>query len=292
MSDSEKQSKTQTLESSTACEYCNGTGMYMFEQKMSDYCRENGLPNIYGNREDFTTWVSKKCPYCQGGLIGRAKEVKKSADIPMSFYDKRITDFDWNIYVKPDGTLTNTLGTQRGVKAFIEEFDKWEKKNMGLYIYSTTKGSGKTFLASCICNELMYSRAIKTRFVNAAQLVDITLSGDKNSFDEYKRNPLKLLYECKFLVIDDIGQKNLRSEMYEDILYKLLDYRLIHNRMTLFTSNIAQDQLPLNERTTDRISRMSFPMHLPEICVRDKETRENRKNLQMELGWIKQKEGE
>lgn len=291
MSSKEKQSEKPTLESSTACEYCNGTGWFMFEQPVADYCRENGIPNIYGSKE-FSINVSKRCPYCQGGPIGRAKEVKKTADIPMTFYDKRLSDFDWNIYIKEDGTLTNTSGSQRGVKAFIEQFDKWEEKNMCLYIYSTTKGSGKTFLASCICNELMYARAIKTRFVNASRLIDIALSGDKNSFDEYKRNPMKLLYECKFLAIDDIGQKSLRSEMYEDILYKLLDYRMIHNRMTMFTSNVAQDQLPLDERTVDRISKMSFPMRLPEICVRDKEMRNNRRDLQVELGWIKPKEGE
>lgn len=290
MSSNEKQSEKQTLESSTACEYCHGSGWFMFEQSIEEYCAENGLTNIYGERH-FNVNVSKRCPYCQGGLIGRAKEVKKTADVPMTFYDKRISDFDWDIYIKEDGTLTNTTGSQRGVKAFIEQFEKWEAKNMGLYIYSTTKGSGKTFLASCICNELMASRAIKTRFVNASQLIDIALSGDKNSYDEYKRNPMKLLYECKFLVIDDIGQKTLRSEMYEDILYKLLDYRMIHNRMTLFTSNVAQDQLALDERTVDRISKMSFPMHLPEICVRDKETSANRRNLQMELGWLKKEGG-
>ena len=283
----------QTTSSTTNnCEKCGGTGMYMFEQKMSDYCRENGLPNIYGNREDFTTWVSKKCPYCQGGLVGRAVEAKKSADLPTSFYDKRLIDFDWNVYVRDDGTVENTLDKQRAVRSFIDQFEIWEDKNVGLYICGKTKGCGKTFLASCICNELMNTRAIKTRFVRASELIDINQSGDKNSFNEYKRNPMKLLYECKFLVIDDLGQKNTGNEWLEDILFKLLDYRMTNKRMTLITSNIDIKDLNFNERIIDRLDKMCVPMHLPEIAVRTKEARENRSELFKELGLIGQKGAE
>lgn len=268
------------------CPYCNGTGMYMFEQKMSDYCRENNLPNIYGERPDFTTWVSKKCPYCNGGFAEDVKQVRKNSEIPSSFYDKRMSDFDWNAYVRDDGTLIETDSIRKGVEAFINQFDVWEKKNIGLYICGKTKGSGKTFLASCICNELMYSKAIRTRFIRASELIDISQSGDKNSYDEYKRNPMKLIYECKFLVIDDLGQKNTGKEWLEDELFKLLDYRMTNSRMTVVTSNLDIKQLPFNERIKDRLEKITVEMHLPEICVRTKEARQNRQNLFKELGLL------
>ena len=268
------------------CPYCNGSGMYMFEQKMSDYCRENNLPNIYGNREDFTTWVSKKCPYCNGGFAEEIKQVRKNSEIPSSFYYKRMSDFDWNAYVRDDGTLVDTENTRKGVEAFITQFDIWEKKNIGLYICGKTKGSGKTFLASCICNELMYSKAIRTRFIRASELIDISQSGDKNAYDEYKRNPMKLIYECKFLVIDDLGQKNTGKEWLEDELFKILDYRMTNGRMTVVTSNLDIKQLPFNDRIKDRLEKITVEMHLPEICVRTKEARQNRQNLFKELGLL------
>lgn len=272
------------------CEKCGGTGMYMFKQLMSQYCKENNVPNIYGDRPDFEVWTSMKCPYCQGGLVGRAVEAKKSADIPTTFYDKRLKDFDWNIYIKDDGTLADTAAAQTGVRSFVEQFETWEEKNIGLYICGNVKGCGKTYLASCICNELMATRAIKTRFVRASELIDISQSGDKNAFDEYKRNPMKLLYECKFLVIDDLGQKNTGNEWLEDIIFKLLDYRMTNKRMTIITSNIDIGDLPFNERIRDRIESLCAPMHLPNISVRAKEARQERLDLFRSLGLIKKKE--
>ena len=270
------------------CEKCGGSGMYIFEQKASEYAKSNGLPHIYGDKDPYI-WVSKKCPFCNGGFAEDVKQARKNSDIPSSFYDKRMKDFDWNAYIRDDGTLVDTADIQRGVQSFIEKFDIWEKKNIGLYICGKTKGSGKTFLASCICNELMYQNAIRTRFVRASELIDISQSGDKNALDESKRNPMKLIYECKFLVIDDLGQKNTGKEWLEDELFKLLDYRMTNGRMTMITSNLDIKQLPFNERVKDRIEKICVEMHLPEICVRTKEARENRQTLFRELGLIKEK---
>lgn len=283
MSVSEKQSGNQMKSDSPKCGYCHDTGMFAFEQKASEYARENGLDHIYGTK-DFNIWVSKKCPYCNGGFAENVKEAKKFSGIPHTFYDKRMDAFDWNVYVGDNGQIVDTTNIKNGINSFITQFETWEENCMGLFIYSRTKGSGKTFLASCICNELMSTRAIKTRFVNASDLIEISNSGDKNSFDEYKRNPMKLLHECKFLVIDDLGQKNLGNDWLADILYKLLDYRMIHNRLTIITANMPVEEIPFEERIKDRVNKMCMPMHLPEICVRSKETRANKIELLKKVG--------
>ena len=87
-------------------------------------------------------------------------------------------------------------------------------------------------------------------------------------------------------VIDDLGQKNTGKEWLEDELFKLLDYRMTNNRMTLVTSNLDIKQLPFNERIKDRLEKITVEMHLPEVCVRTKEARENRQALFKELGLI------
>lgn len=274
----------QTNSSAKKCEMCGGTGIYTFWMLASEYAKQRGEQHIYGDK-DFEVPVGKKCPFCNGGFTDDVIKARKSADIPTAFYNKKMRDFDWGIYIKDDGSTEDTSNQKRIVDLYIEQFEKWEKKNMSFYIYSRTKGAGKTLLASCICNELMERYAIKTRFVNASELIDISTSGDKNAADEYKRNPMKLLYECKFLVIDDLGQKNTVSEWMEDVLYKLLNYRMANNRMTMITSNVPIQNLPYNETITDRIDKLCMPFHLPEICVRSKETREARQMLLKDLGW-------
>ena len=282
MTDNASHTMTKQPTSSSKCPKCHGTGMYIFSQKASEYAKERGLDHIYGQR-DPEIWVGKPCPYCKGGFTNSVKVAKKLAEIPSTFYDKSLKDFDWNIYVADNGVVADTKSQQEGIRSFIDKFDVWEKRNTGLYIWSKTKGSGKTFLASCICNELMSQRAIRTRFISASELLDRASSADKTSYDADRRDPLKLLRECKFLVIDDLGQKNMGNEWLEDILFKLLDERMTNSRMTIITSNLAIQELPFNERITDRINKLCMPFHLPEICVRSKEIRESRLELLKEL---------
>lgn len=281
MNGNEKQSGNPAKSDSTKCPKCGGDGMYIFEQKASEYAKERGVPNIYKN--DPYIWVSKKCPYCNGGLDEAAKQVKKFSGIPTTFYNKRMSAFDWDIYIDDNGKIVSTANQQKGINSFIEQFEVWEEENIGLYIYSKTKGSGKTFLASCVCNELMSRKAIKTRFVSASDLIEVSQSGDKDSPDEYKRNPIKLLHDCKVLVIDDLGQKNTGGDWLEDILFKLLDDRMINKRMTIITSNLAIQELPFNERIIERVNKLCMPCHLPEICVRSKEITESRQALWKKL---------
>ena len=264
------------------CPTCGGSGWITTMMSMHDYIVENKLDPIYAD-DSFMTRVSKKCPSCHGGFAGRVDVARKIAGIPITFYDKRFSEFDWSLYVKEDGAIADTSLHQNAVRSFVDGFEEWQEKNMGLYIYSKAKGSGKSFLASCICNELMHTRAIRTRFVNVADLIDIIQSADKDSPEEYKRNPLKLLQECVFLVVDDLGQRT-NSEWLEDILYKLFDERMRNDRVTVVTSNLSIDSLPYDDRIADRLMAMCLALHLPEIRIRSRESMDKRNEFLKEMG--------
>lgn len=269
-------------DTTSKCPTCGGSGWVIELMSMKNYINQNHLEHIYQD-EDFETRVSRKCPSCHGGFAGRVDTARKTAGIPTSFYDKRLSEFDWSLYVKEDGTIADTSLHQNAVRSFVDGFEEWEQKNMGLYIYSKAKGSGKSFLASCICNELMSTRAIRTRFVNAADLIDIIQSADKDSPEEYKRNPLKLLQECVFLVVDDLGQRT-NSDWLEDILYKLFDERMRNGKLTVVTSNLSIDSLPYDDRIADRLAAMCLPLHLPEIRIRSRESMDKRNEFLKEMG--------
>lgn len=264
-----------------ACKTCLDRGWVSVRMSMRDYMLNNGLPNIYGDRND-EIWTNAPCPDCKGGIAGRIQTARKYADIPAAFYDKKMDAFDWH-YVDGAGKMIDTSGLRKMIEAFVEKFDTWEQKNIGLYIYSTVKGSGKTFLASCICNELMARNAIKTRFVSAGELVSIAKSGDNTSLDKYKREPLQLLKDCKLLVIDDLGQKTGQQSWTEDILFPILDDRMTKNRLTIITSNYSIDSLPMDERIADRINKMCYPIKLPEVKIRAREAVKAREELMKEV---------
>ena len=96
---------------------------------------------------------------------------------------------------------------------------------------------------------------------------------------------MKLLYDCKFLVIDDLGQRT-NSEWLEDILYKLFDERMRNGRLTIVTSNMSIDALPYNDRIADRLNAICLPLHLPEIRIRSKESMDKRNDFLKEMGLI------
>lgn len=249
------------------------------------YRREKGnYP--YGNRDwddDFGT----PCPECAGGEERKTTIVKKQSGIPSAYYDKRYSEFDWSIYSDNAEMKAEAEMIKKTTDSFIKLFEKWEEHKTGLYLWNKIKGSGKTFLASCICNELIATRGIGTKFVNASDLLEISRTENPEERDEYKRFPIKLLYECKLLVLDDLGQKNCGNGWMEDVLFKILDERMNRGRLLIITSNISIDELPFDERLTDRLNKMCHSIEMPRKSVRAQESFKDKADLFKEVGLLK-----
>lgn len=282
------QSKEKTISSlktysqdSSVCPECGGTG-YVIRTMSTPETRE-----IYGDDRELD--FACKCPSCNGGYAQKVESVRQNADIPTVFYDKKYESFDWNIYRDNQGRPVDLSQQKKFIDSFLTDFKKWEENGLGLYIWSSMKGSGKTFLASCLCNELMSQHAMRTRFVSATNLLNIAQSGDKGASSEYERDPIKLLCNCKLLVIDDLGQKNSGSDWMNDILFRITDERMQHKLITIITSNIRMSELSLDDRVVDRINKMCQSIPLPDYCVRSKESNEMKLKLFKELGLVEGK---
>lgn len=272
------------MQSMNKCPVCHGSG-YELINKATPESRE-----LYG--DDVPITVATKCSYCNGGHGEKVVRIKGHANIPSAFYESDFSKFNWNIYQDNQGKIFDVSTQHKIVKSFIEQFEIWEKKGIGLYIHSRMKGSGKTFLASCICNSLIEKYPMNTKFVSASELIDIQKKGtDTGSL--YDRDPIELLCNCKLLVLDDLGQKQTGSDWTNDILFRILDNRMQKRLVTIITSNISIAELQIDDRIVDRIIKICSPIPLPEICVRSRESRQNQVDLFKELGLIKEKkEGE
>ena len=275
--DQKTREKPSMLKSSydfSVCPTCKGTGWRLFEKAPEGY-------------EGVMTTFAEPCPTCKGGLAERTETAKKLSNIPVVFYDTNYKSFNWDIYGDSSGNTVNLSKVRKLVEDFLWNYKKWKSKGYGLYIHSKTKGSGKTFLASCLCNELMELYGIKTRFVSATQLLEISQSGDKNSYDEYKREPIKLLCNCELLVIDDIGQKKTGYDWMNEVLFRIVDERMTRGLVTIFTSNLEVDELVLDDRIIERISKVSLSMRLPEFNVRSKESYDEKVQFLKDMGLMK-----
>ena len=69
--------------------------------------------------------------------------------IPFNYLDASIQAFRWDLYGE-------NVEVQRSIaESFIKRFCEYQKAGKGLYIYSRTKGSGKTLLACSLANGVM-----------------------------------------------------------------------------------------------------------------------------------------
>lgn len=192
---------------------------------------------------------------------------KLNAEIPFEYLDVKTTDFDWNIYGQDMSASKEVLN-----KYFLN-FEAVRKEGYGLYIYSKTRGSGKTMLACCILNELANRQAVNIKFVNVLDLLEMT----KRSYDGDRRE-IDRIRSAVVLCLDDIGVQ-MSKEWVDTVFYSLINERYSNHKITIYTSNILPDGLKINDRIIDRIASTSYIITLPEVNVRRTKAESGMKQL-------------
>lgn len=251
------------------CPKCKGGGYIIVRKATADTRRAYG--------DDREIEFAEPCPYCNGGEKMIVQDIRERANIPATYYDASIQDFKWDIYVDPKGEVIDISRQKQFVMSFINDFDKWQEKGIGFYIQSRTRGTGKTFLASCICNSLMAKYKISTKFVSASELINL-------SKVQTGKNPIEVLCECKLLVLDDIGQKTSAEDWQNDLLFKIIEARYQNKLITLFTSNLRVNELRVDDRISSRIDKISQFLPLPEYSYRSKEANAKKRQFFKEMG--------
>lgn len=181
---------------------------------------------------------------------------KARAMIPFEYKGKRTMDFKWDVYPEDTNSAKETLNR------YLINFEVMQNKGMGLYIYSNTKGSGKTMLSCCILNELASKHAISVKFINVLDLLDMTKKSYSN--DNYE---IESIYNASVLVLDDIGSQMSR-EWIDTVFYQIINRRYTEHKIIIYTSNVQIENLKMDDRIKDRIEATSYIVKLPEVPVR------------------------
>jgi len=213
---------------------------------------------------EFNEWVStqEKCANCPGinncfFHKGYCYDLDLTSGFPMKVYGKCATLKE---YEKDFQHRKNYLICDLSEKQLMYSFETTDLSNedseyvkkynllkdytkkaiiKGLYIVGTL-GTGKTYLACCLCNEYA-KRNKKVAFVH---MPTFTSNIKFNVLDtDYVEKQMNLMKKAEILVLDDIGAENTTVYLRDEFLLPLLDYRMENELLTFFTSNCSYDEL-------------------------------------------------
>ncbi len=195
----------------------------------------------------------------------------KSARIPTDHVDNTIKDFQTEIYKKEE-SVSIARYAKKVASCYVEQYYEMEDMGKGLYLYSKTKGSGKTRLSIAIINDLIIKHKVKPIYISVVNM----LNEMKNSFSNKETNVnsyslMESFKQAQVLVLDDLGVEKT-TEWSEEVLTQIIDERMSYKRPTIITSNIPisllQQKYPVG-RIKSRIEKMTFPVIMPEESIRE-----------------------
>lgn len=173
-----------------------------------------------------------------------------------------------------NATLTNFQRTEENqklymvAKRYIDNFDQMEQENQGLLFYGIV-GTGKSYTAACIANELLNNRTsvVMTSFVKILQEIQKPQT-DESDFMAKLNSP-------RLLIIDDLGTER-NTEYALEKVYNVIDSRYRVKKPLILTTNLSlqemQDASDIRyKRIYDRIFEMCYPVRAAGRSWREQE---------------------
>jgi primosomal protein DnaI len=129
---------------------------------------------------------------------------------------------------------------------FVRNYNP-EKKMKGLYVYGPF-GVGKTYLLGAIANQLA-EKKIRSLIVYLPEFLrELRGSFQDQTFNE----KIEFVKKAPVLMLDDIGAESVTSWMRDDVLGAILQFRMLENLPTFFTSNLNLSELEHHLTYTQR----------------------------------------
>lgn len=202
-----------------------------------------------------------------------ADERRRRAAIPAIYEGMGAQDFDFDIYGK-DVAMAKVKAIVNG---FILKFSLWQSEGKNLYIYSKTKGTGKTMLSCILLNEVTMRHMTPAGFITVYDYLNtVTESWKDKTGDTSAR--LRDIETAQLLILDDIGAQD-PNKLVNDSLFKLIDRRYSNMLVTIFTSNKKINDLGLDDRIISRIEEKSISVSLPEVSIRQRKAESKQKEF-------------
>jgi len=193
--------------------------------------------------------VARPCGCMQ---MRKAQNQLRHARISKELTKCRFDRFRPDYYASEKGDKSHREVAQRALDAargFVEEY-KASRNALGL-MFTGQVGSGKTFLAAAIANELTEAD-YQVLFIVVPDLLDELRASYKSDTNEL--DLLDAARTIPVLILDDLGAHNY-SDWVRNRIYSIINYRLNESLPTIITTNLSLDEMEelLGVRTTSRI---------------------------------------
>ena len=192
------------------------------------------------------------CPTAQDVAKEREKQIKIEQRRAVCFQGTE--EMRGCTFENDDGTGNREL--VQAARKYAADFQQHLKDGMGLLFYGPV-GTGKTFLAGCIANEVL-AQGYKVKMTNFATVAD-----------EMWAVPDKAAYIsdlCKYplLILDDLGVER-KTEYMQEMVYKIVNARYVAGAPVIVTTNLTPDELTKTadmgySRTYDRLLEKCLPV--------------------------------
>lgn len=232
-------------------------------------------------------WGGIMEPYflCECGRKRKEEEEKARQAQEFQSEVKRLRKLGFPDAEMANWTFANDDGADAKISSiahkYVDNFAEMKKRGKGLLLYGTV-GSGKTYIAACIANELI-SRGRPCLVTNFARITN-TLQG----MFEGKQRYLDDLNRLDLLVIDDLSAERDTSFMNE-MVFNVIDARYRSGKPLIITSNLTSEELmrPNNidkQRIYSRVLEMCFPVEVKGVDRRKKKLRDDSADMARLLG--------
>ena len=143
---------------------------------------------------------------------------------------------------------------------YAKNFEQMKEDNVGLLFYGDV-GSGKTYLACSIANELIERDQVKVKIMNLSQVINQI---QKSAFKLDSNEIINKLSNIPLLILDDLGIERDTSYAREQV-YNIINSRYLKGRPTIFTTNLSLEiiQNPNIELEYQRIYSRILEMTIP-----------------------------
>lgn len=185
----------------------------------------------------------------------------------------------------PDGEMANwTFDADDGTNKtasdiahrYVDNFNEMKRHGKGLLFYGPV-GTGKTFLAACIANELINQGhpCLVTNFARITNTLQGMFDGKQRYLDDLNRLDL--------LVIDDLSAERDTSYMNE-MIFNIIDSRYRSGKPLVLTTNLSKEEL-MNQPNTDkqriysRLVEICFPVEVKNVDRRKRKAQEDSEGL-------------
>lgn len=183
------------------------------------------------------------------------EERRRRAEAALSnaFDDSRLRE--WT-FANDDGL---TPQYTEAARRYCDHFEEFRADGRGLLLWNAQPGSGKSWMAAMIVNELC-SRGISCRMTSFGRI----LADLRGNFNE--RDYMERLMSHSLLVIDDLGAERDTSYSAEKV-FNVIDNRVNTGLPLIITTNLPIDALknPTTESTMriySRILKCCHPIHI------------------------------